>query len=133
MHIVALIFALIGSGGGAAIALKWIKDYNDAKSLRDLMSSVVGAKDPHIVELDHLYLTAQVWLALCALAFAAGVLAVMRKGKIAAGLLLAAGAIPAVMEPKTLLTGVPLMIAAACAFFVKPKASATATPTLPTA
>jgi hypothetical protein len=59
-----------------------------------------------------------------ALAIAGGVLAMMRKGKVAAALLAISVIVPAVLSPKTLVATFLIAIAVILAIFVKPPATA---------
>ena len=116
MRIAVLILAIIGALASAALGMKWISDTNKFKETLDLAQKM----GVDMSEMDRLLKAAYALLAGSALAIVGGVLAMMRKGKIAAPVLGLAVLVPAVLTPKTLLATFFLAIAAGLSLLVKP-------------
>lgn len=115
MRIVVFILAILGGLAAAALGAVWLADAAVVEELQ--LGEEAGVALGSIVTAG--------WLLLLALALgiAGGVLALLRKGKIAAGVLLTAAVAPAIFEPKSLVFSCLLVVAGLLAFAVKPKAS----------
>jgi hypothetical protein len=115
MRIAAFILAILGGLAAAALGMTWL---SDAAELSDQVeqAGTSGALDG-IVTAGWLLVVGLV------LGIVGGVLALMRKGKVAAGLLVGAAVAPAVFEPQALVFTFLLLLAGLFAVAIKPKAS----------
>lgn len=120
MRIAVLILAILGVLAGAALGIKWLGDANEYKSTLEAVQKM-GIDTS---EVQTLVRAAYALLGGAVLGIAGGVLAMLRKGKLAGALLAVAVIVPAVLSPKTLIATFLMAIAAVLAMFVKPPASA---------
>lgn len=121
MRVAALIFGLLGALGSGFIGAKWLSDANQEKAKIDLIRALDPAKAK---EIDRLINTAYSLLAAAVLGVVGGVLAISRKGMIAAGLFLVAFIVPLLLfgDAKIIIFTFGLALAALFAFFVRSKA-----------
>ena len=116
MRIVVFILAILGGLAAAALGAVWLADAAAVEQLQ--LGEEAGVALEGIVTAGYLLLLA------LALAIAGGVLALLRKGKFAAGVLISAAVAPAIFEPKSLVFSFLLVVAGLLAFAVKPKLDA---------
>lgn len=120
MRIAVLILAILGTLAGAALGIKWLGDANEYKSTLEAVQKM-GVDTG---EVQTLIRAAYALLGGAVLGIAGAVVAMMRKGKLAAVLLAIAVVVPAVLSPKTLIATFLVAIAAILAIFVKAPATA---------
>lgn len=113
MRITVLILGTIGAIISALLAFKWL---SDASKYKELIESV-GASG----EVDKIVRGAYGLLVAAALGLGGGILTFKGKGKGAAGLLLFAAVMPAILLPKTLIATFLFVICSGFAFLSKPK------------
>lgn len=116
MRTAVLVLAIIGALAGAALSIKWLGDANKNKDTI-AFARKMGADLSSLQSVVH---GAYVLLAGSVMAIVGGVLAMRRKGKIAAAVLALAVIVPAALTPKTLLATFFIAIAAILATLVKP-------------
>ncbi len=114
MRIVAFILAILGGLLAAALGVTWLSDASD---LQDQIALAEAAG----FSIDSMITAAYLLIAALFLGITGGVLALMRKGKIAAPILIAAAVLPALYEPKSLVFSFILIIAGLFALGAKPK------------
>jgi hypothetical protein len=114
MRIAAFILAILGGLAAAALGMTWLDDAADLKD-QIAVAEAAGVSVGSIVTAG--------WLLVLALGLgiAGGVLALMRKGRIAAGVLILAAVAPAVFEPKSLVFSFLLIVAGLLALGATPK------------
>jgi hypothetical protein len=117
MRILGLILGILGGVLAGCLGWKWISDANHMKSMIDLARSA-GVS---MAELDKIVTAGYMLIGSMVAGFVGGVLAMMRKGMIAALLMLAGAIVPAIWAPKSLGFTALLVIGAIVCFFVKPK------------
>jgi len=117
MRIAGLILGILGGLAAGLLGMKWLSDANQLKELADFVRQTGGDTG----DLDKLVTAAYVLIGAMVLGIVGGVLAFMGKGKIAAVLMLVAGILPAIFEPKALVFTFILLIGAVVSFFAKPK------------
>jgi hypothetical protein len=117
MRIAGLILGILGGLAAGLLGMKWLSDANQLKELTDFVRQTGGDTS----DIDKLVTAAYVLIGAMVLGIVGGVLAFMGKGKIAAVLMLVAGILPAVFEPKALVFTFILLIGAVVSFFAKPK------------
>lgn len=127
MRYLVLTLGILGGLVAAAIGMYWIGQYNDLQDLigRPDMTEVVAAADmqAQVAKVTSLMRASYVLLAGLLLGIAGGAMGMRRSGKIAAGLMLVAPAVAAVMAPTTLVASFPLIIGGALAFRLKAPSS----------
>jgi hypothetical protein len=131
MRFVVLAVGVLGGVVAAALGMNWIAQYNDLQRLmaREDIQQVVQSTDmtAQVAAATSLMRASYVLLAGLVLGIAGGVMAVRRQGRLAAGLMIAAPVIAAVMAPTSLVASALLLIGGALALLVKaPAASAPA-------
>ncbi len=114
MRIVAFILAILGGLLAAALGVTWL---SDASELQDQIALAEAAG----ISIDSMITAAYLLIAALFLGITGGVLALMRKGKIAAPVLIGAAVLPAIYEPKSLVFSFILIIAGLFALGAKPK------------
>lgn len=129
MRFVVLALGALGGLVAAALGMNWIAQYNDLQRLlaRDDIQLVVQSvdMDAQVAAAALLMRASYVLLAGLVLGVAGGVMAVRRRGRLAAALMVAAPVIAAVLAPKSLFASALLLIGGALALLVKtPVASA---------
>lgn len=114
MRIAAFILAILGGLAAAALGMTWL---DDAAELQDqiAVAEAAGVSVGSIVTAGWLLVVA------LGLGIAGGVLALLRKGRIAAPVLILAAVAPAVFEPKSLVFSFLLIIAGVLALGATPK------------
>ena len=117
MRIAGLILGILGGLAAGLLGMKWLSDANQQKELLD-PARQVGV---NMGDLDKIVTAAYILIGSMVAGIVGGVLAFMGKGKIAAILMLIAGILPAVFEPKALVFTFILLIGAAVSFMAKPK------------
>lgn len=117
MRIAAFILAILGGLAAAALGMTWL---SDAAELQDQLALAEAAG----VSVDSIITAGWLLIAALFLGIGGGVLALMRKGKIAAPVLIASAVVPAIFEPKSLVFSFLLIIAGLLALGAKPKAEA---------
>lgn len=116
MRIAAFILGILGGLCAAALGITWL---SDAAELQDQIAAAEAAG----VSVDSLITAGYLLVAALFLGVAGGVLALMRKGKIAAPVLIASAVLPAIFEPQSLVFSFLLIIAGLLALGAKPKPS----------
>jgi hypothetical protein len=114
MRIAAFILAILGGLAAAALGMTWLSDAAELEGQIEL-AQAAGVSLDGIVTAGYLLILA------LALGIGGGVLALMRKGKVAAGLLIGAAVAPAIFEPKSLVFSFLLIVAGLLAVAVKPR------------
>ncbi len=114
MRIAAFILAILGGLAAAALGMTWLSDAAELKE-QIAVAEAAGVSVGSIVTAG--------WLLVLALGLgiAGGVLSLMRKGRIAAPVLIVAAVAPAVFEPKSLVFSFLLIIAGLLALGATPK------------
>ena len=114
MRIAAFILGILGGLAAAALGMTWL---SDAAELQEqiAVAEAAGVSVGSIVTAG--------WLLVLALGLgiAGGVLALLRKGRIAAPVLIVAAVAPAVFEPKSLVFSFLLIVAGLLALGATPK------------
>jgi hypothetical protein len=114
MRFAAFIFAIVGGLAAAALGMTWLAD----AAILDGQHELAEAAG---VSLDGIITAGYLLIAALALGIGGGILALMRKGKIAAAVLIGAAVAPAIFEPKSLVFSFLLIVAGLLAVAVKPK------------
>lgn len=114
MRIVAFILSVLGGLLTAALGITWL---SDAAELQDQIALAEAAG----ISIDSMITAAYLLIAAFFLGITGGILALKRKGKIAAPILIAAAVMPALYEPKSLVFSFLLIIAGLFALGAKPK------------
>jgi hypothetical protein len=117
MRIVALLLGITGALLSGLLGVKWLSDAADARAAIEA-ARALGADT---TELDSVVRAAYGLLGSVVLGVVGGVLALLRKGKAAAGLLALGVLVPAAFSLKTLLTTFFLGMGALFALGAKPK------------
>jgi hypothetical protein len=127
MRYLVLTLGILGGVVGAALGMYWIGQYNDLQTLitRPDMAAVVEAADmqTQLAAATALMRAAYVLVAGLFLGIGGGVMAVRHQGKVAAGLMLAAPVVAAVLVPKTLIASFLLVLGGVLALMIKPAAT----------
>ncbi|MBL4686650.1 MAG: hypothetical protein JKY37_18785 [Nannocystaceae bacterium] len=114
MRIAAFILAILGGLAAAALGMTWLSDLAEYEGQAELIEQAG-------ISVSSLRTAAYLLLAGLVFGTAGGVLALQRKGKIAAAVLVATAVAPAVFEPKALVFTFLLLIAGLLALGAKPK------------
>lgn len=120
MRIASFILAILGGLAAAALGMTWLSDAADLQNDPQL-AAAAGDSLGGIVTAGYLLMVA------LGLGIAGGVLALLRRGRIAAAVLVVSAIAPAVFEPKSLVFSFLLIVAGLLALGIKPKAPAFAT------
>jgi len=131
MRYLVLTLGIIGGLVAAALGMNWIGQYNDLQALmtRPDVAAVVegGGMQSQIADAADLMRASYVLVVGLFLGIGGALMAVRHRGKVAAGLLLVAPAVAAVLAPKTLVASCLLVLGGVLALTIKPSA-ASATP-----
>lgn len=114
MRIAAFILAILGGLAAAALGMTWLSDLAEYGEQLELAEQAG-------ISVTSLRISAYLLLTGLLTGIAGGVLALQRKGKIAAAVLIASATAPALLEPKALVFTFLLLIAGFLALGAKPK------------
>ena len=114
MRIAAFILAILGGLAAAALGMTWLSDLAEYSEQLELAEQA-GFSVTSLRISSYLLLTGLLT------GIAGGVLALQRKGKVAAAVLIASAAAPAALEPKALVFTFLLLVAGLLALGAKPK------------
>ena len=117
MKVADLIVGLIGAILTTGLGSKWVSDYNDNKRV---IESLSGGNSELLQEVNRTKNAGYLMIVFGIAAVAAAVL-VIKKAKIAGGVMVAAAVIPAFLAPKALIFTFFLLIAGVLALAAKPK------------
>ena len=119
MRIAALVLGMVGGLSAGVIGVKWLLDAAEARPTIEKLS----AEGADLSKIHRTITGAYVLLASCALGIGGGILAMMGKGKPAAGALLVGGVAPALFAPAVLVFTSFLLAGSVCSCCTKPKSS----------
>ena len=114
MRIAAFILAILGGLAAAALGITWLDDLDKYKESLELAEQAG-------ISFTSLRISAYLLLTGLLTGIAGGVLALQRKGKIAAAVLIGSATAPAILEPKALVFTFLLLVAGLLALGAKPK------------
>ena len=117
MRYAGLVLGILGGLAAGALGAKWLSDAREMSAQIETLREL-GADTGDITRL-----TIGAWLLIGALlaGIAGGVLALMGKGKIAGGVLMASAVLPACFAPASLIFTWMLVAGAIVSFFVRPR------------
>ncbi len=119
MRIAGLVLGILGGLVAGLLGMKWIADANELS--REIQAAQALGVDTS--DVSRMVTAGWLLVASLALGITGGVLAMLGRGKPAAGLLLAGGVAPVIFAPVALIFTWLLVVGGVCSFWAKPRAA----------